>query len=164
MSARGRARKPRELFERNGEDSQVGGSQGAAHGVELNAGAETVDEARPAEGFHVMEDDGDAGSGGSQDLQDTAKLVRKTARGPGEGGVLNEDPAPAPRRRLEAQGVKGIGPAVNFPRNAEDFQLKIVGLQGGAKIAAILLDGVRGHVSASEKSDDGRGHLGRAST
>src|SRR5208337_4921176 len=150
MSARGRARKPRELFERNGEDSQVGGSQGAAHGVELNAGAETVDEARPAEGFHVMEDDGDAGSGGSQDLQDTAKLVRKTARGPGEGGVLNEDPAPAPRRRLEAQSVNGLGPRVNFPRNAEDFLPKLEALHGGATIALLCLDGIRGHVSSSE--------------
>src|SRR5208337_2687103 len=37
MSARGRAREPRELFERNGENGQVSGGQSATHGVELNA-------------------------------------------------------------------------------------------------------------------------------
>src|SRR5208283_2713435 len=66
---------------------QVSGGQGAAHGVELNAGAETIHEPRPAEGFRIMKDDGDASVGGFQDLQDAAKLVRKTARGPGEGGA-----------------------------------------------------------------------------
>jgi len=164
MNARGRARKPRDLFERNGEDGQVSGSQGAPHGAKLNASAEAIHEARAAEGFHIMKDDGDAGTGGLQDLQDAREVVRKTARRPGEGGVLDEDPATAPGRRLEAQGVQSIGPAVNLPGNAVNFELKVMGLQGGAEVAAILLDGVRGHVFASEKSDDGRSHLGRAKT
>jgi hypothetical protein len=46
--------------------------------VELNAGAEAIDEAWTAEGFYVMKDDGDASTGGFQDLQDARELVRKT--------------------------------------------------------------------------------------
>jgi len=111
-----------------------------------------------------MKDDGDVGASGLQDLQNARKSVRKTTRGPGEGGVLDENPAPAPGRRLEAQSAKSIAPAENFPGNATNFHFQIMGAQRSAQVAAILLDGVRGHVLASEKSDDGRSHFGSAST
>ncbi len=85
-------------------------------------------------------------------------------RRPGKGRVLDEDPPPAPGPRLQAQGVEGIVPAVIVSGNTTNFQLKIMGLQSGAKIAAILLDGVRGYVPASEKSNDGGSHFGKART
>ena|SRR5271157_2738395 len=164
MSARGTAHEPREFFGSNSEDGQVSGGQGAAHGAKLNAMAKTIHEARTAERFHVMKDDGDASTGGFQDLQNAREFAGETARGPGKGRVLNENPAPAPRCRLEAQCVEGVAPTENLPGNSANTQSKIMGLQSGAEVAAILLDGVCGHVSASEKSDDGRIHLGRAST
>ena len=77
---------------------------------------------------------------------------------------MDENPAPAPGRRLEVQGIEGIAPALNLPGNAANFEFKIVGLLSGTKVAAVLFDGVCGHVSASEKSDDRRSHFGRAST
>ena len=139
MSARGRAREPGEFFGRNSKDGQVSGGQSAAHGANLSASAEAIHEAGASEGLHVMKDDGDASAGGIQDLQDARKFVRKTARRPGEGSVLDEDPASAPGRRLEAQGLEGIAPAMNLPGNAANFQVEYHGAaergQGSGNIA-----------------------------
>src|SRR5258708_34701908 len=114
--------------------------------MRLNATAKAVDEARTREGFDVVKDDGYAGAEGFQQMEDTRKIQREAASGPGEGGVLHQYPGIAPARRLKSQRTQRLTPAVKFPRHAADLQLKIVRLESSIQIAAIFLDGVRGLV------------------
>ena len=112
----------------NGEDGEVCKFKGAAHGAPLHIMAGSVDQARAGEGFDVVEDDGYTRAGGFQHAKDAGKFPGEAAGGPGEGGVLDENPSIAPRLRLKLQSAEGLAPAVNFPGHAANLHLKIMRL------------------------------------
>jgi hypothetical protein len=116
----------------------------------LDESAEAVNETGAGVRSNIMEDDGDSGIGGFEDAEDVEYAVGKTARRPGEGGVLDEDPLVVPGGGGFAQAAKGARPAGLFPRDAMDFQFEIVGREGGAQVTAVFFDGVGGQVAFAE--------------
>lgn len=101
-----------------------------------------------------MKNNGDARVGRSEDAQGLEETKGKAARGPREGRVLNENPRVAPTGSLQLQRSQRMRPAVEFPGNTADFELKDVENEGFAEVGAVFFDGVGRLVAASKKGED----------
>src|SRR5581483_2675386 len=158
-------RNPRDFFREHREDREIGEIEGAAHSAKLGEAADAVNEAMAGERLDVVEDDGDAGVSGGENAERLKEAKRKAAFGPGESGVLHENPSVAPSGGLQLQRLERARPAVKFPGNAADFELETAGSEGFAEMSAIFLDGVGRLVAASKKSEDAAWvHWGSART
>src|SRR5258707_15686211 len=117
------------------------------HDAQLKHAAKTIDNSRAAKGFRVVKHNGQPRASLAERAQDSKKSPRKTTRGPREGGVLNKNPDAAPSLRLQAQGFERSGPTVFVPRDAANFELKIVRAKRFAEVTAIVFDRVGGFVA-----------------
>jgi hypothetical protein len=150
--------RPRQILGRDGEDGEIGLGEGASHGASLGELAKRIDETRAGIRLGVVIDDADVGTSRFENVENAEKFLWETARGPRESGVLNEDPGIAPLRGHELEDIERFGPAVNFPGDAANFHLHVVGLESGGEIAAVFFDGVSGLVCFSQQGDDGKSH------
>jgi hypothetical protein len=132
----------------------VGSREYRVHHVQLHRASQAIDQASAAKRLRIVKHDSDMRASLSKNAKNAKKTAWKTARRPGQSRVLHKDPRPTPGFGLEPQRSKRRGPAMFFPGNTPNLQIKTVRGERFAKIAAIVFHSVSRFVAAAEQSDD----------
>src|SRR6266700_2291200 len=118
----------------------VGSRKYRVHHVQLHRASQAIDQTSAAKRLRIMKHNSDMRASLSKNAKNMKKTARKTARRPGQRRVLHKDPCPTPGFGLETQCSTRRGPAMFFPGNTSNLQIKIVLGERLAKIAAIVFN------------------------